>query len=204
MNPRESGKNQPKDVARLVCKKMNTNHQSTFSLPFEIFLNEELSDIFWKPLVPSTRCPKSFRAVSKKGKFYMKYEHIVKCLLTSDWIPAKTEDMGGICAGRERAILLSTALVEFRKNNRHRWQMKLSDTFRFDRIGFPYIPYSLTLRVLRILLNRVKDKAITNFASLAREVLAAHDFVYIPLLVIRRTIIYNHETARSLIVSFMF
>ena len=82
--------------------------------------------------------------------------------------------------------------------------MKLSDTFTFDRIGFPYIPHSLTLMVLRILRNRLKDKSITNFASLAREVLAAHEFVYILLLVIRCITIYNHETARWLIVSFLF
>ena len=32
----------------------------------------------------------------------------------SGWIPAKTEDMGGISVGRERVILLAIGLAEFR------------------------------------------------------------------------------------------
>ena len=116
VNPRESGKNQPKDVARLVCKKkMNTN-KSTLSLPFKIFLNEELSDTFWKGRelshITSVLCPKNFRAVSKKGRFYMKYEHIVKCLLASDRIPTSfNRTLYPEALARERAILCSTALA---------------------------------------------------------------------------------------------
>ena len=88
-------------------------------------------------------------------------------------------------------------------------QRQLSKLRSFDaivgsKVKIPYMPHSLTLGVLRILRNRLKDKSITDFALLACEVLAAHEFVYTPLLVIRRTIIYNHEPARWLIVSFLF
>ena len=56
--------------------------------------NPKLVSLFKDPGVPARKCPKSFKAVSKKGNFYLKYRVIVQCILNSGWIPANTEDMG--------------------------------------------------------------------------------------------------------------
>ena len=72
----------------------------------------------------------------------MKYRVIVQCILNSGWIPAQTEDMGGISAGQERVIMLATAQVEFRMNPRHCWEIALTDGFTFEQVGILGIPHN--------------------------------------------------------------
>ena len=62
--------------------------------------------------------------------------------LNSGWISAKTEDMGGISAGQERAILLAVGLAEFRMNPRHCWEIALADGFTFEQVGILGIPHN--------------------------------------------------------------
>ena len=100
----------------------------------------------------------------------MKYRVIVQCILNSGWIPAQTEDMGGISAGQEGLSMLATDQVEFRMNPRRCWEMALADGFTFEQVGIVNFYHNLARWVLECAHRRALPGGIIDFESLTRWV----------------------------------